>query len=186
MTARNPFGADGTWRVDPEHSSIEFRVRHLMIESVRGRFLDFDGTIESGEAPLVVATIQASSLQTNHEERDAHLRSPDFLDVDRHPEIRFESTSIDLAVDGAVTLAGDLTIKEVTRPFELVGAYQGSRTGLDGLTRIAFDLRGELNRLDYGLNWNRMLEAGGILVGNTVELLLDVAAVRQVAVEQAA
>jgi polyisoprenoid-binding protein YceI len=178
--------ANETWRVDPAHSAIEFRVKHLMIESVKGRFLDFDGAIEAGETPSMVGTIRAASLDTHHQERDSHLRSQDFFDVERHPEIRFGSRSVDLAEDGSLTVAGDLTIKEITRPIELAGMLKGTGVGLDGQERIAFELYGELNRLDYGLSWNRLLETGGILVGDTVELALDVAAVRDRALERAA
>jgi polyisoprenoid-binding protein YceI len=178
--------AGGTWRVDRAHSVVGFRVNHLMIETVVGRFRDFDGVIEAGETPSVTGSIRAKSLETDHPERDAHLRSPDFFDVERYPEIRFASREVDLAADGTVLVAGNLTIKEVTRPIELSGVFRGAAAGLDGGERIAFDLRGELNRIEYGLTWNRMLETGGILVGNGVELALGIAAVRDVAVELAA
>jgi len=186
MQPASPLAADGTWFVDPEHSSVEFRVKHLMIESVRGRFLEYTGTVETGEEPRIAGTIRSASLETHHPERDEHLRSPDFFDVERHPEIAFASTSLELGGDGTLALAGNLTIKGITRPIELTGAYSGCGIDLDGHERIGFELRGELDRLDYGLTWNRMLEAGGILVGNAVEVTLDVAAVRQVAVERAA
>jgi polyisoprenoid-binding protein YceI len=142
MQAASQFAADGTWLVDPEHSSIEFRVRHLMVESVRGRFLEFTGAVETGEEPRIAGTIRAASLETHHRERDEHLRSPDFLDVDRHPEIAFASTNVELGDDGTLVLVGNLTIKGITRPIELTGA--------------------------------------------DVEMTLDVAAVRQLAVERAA
>jgi polyisoprenoid-binding protein YceI len=177
---------NGMWRVDPAHSSIEFRVRHLMIESVKGRFLDFDGAIEAGQAPSIVGSIRVASLNTHHRERDLHLCSSDFFDAERHPEMSFSSTRIDLAEDGSLDVAGELTIKEVTRPVQLSGMFHGVGVGVDGSERIAFELRGELNRLDYDLTWNRLIETGGIMVGNTVELALDVAAVRDVAVERAA
>jgi len=186
MSAPTPLRADGTWGVDPEHSSIEFRVRHLMIEAVKGRFLDFEGGLETGEAPQIAGRVRAASLETHHQERDEHLRSADFFDVERHPEIVFVSSKVDVTDDGSLLLAGGLTIKGITRPVEFAGAYRGAGIGLDGRERIGFELRGKLDRLDYGLSWNRTLEAGGILVGNTVELTLAVAAVRRVAVEQAA
>ena len=178
--------AAGKWRVDRAQSVIGFRVEHLMIETVVGRFRDFDGMIDTGETPSITGSIRAASLETGHPERDAHLRSFDFFDVERYPELLFASTDVAIRADGALTVVGDLTIKGITRPIELRGVSRGAGNGLDGVERIAFDLRGELDRVDYGLTWNRALEAGGILVGNVVELALGVAAVRDIAVELAA
>src|SRR2546422_8423411 len=107
------------WRVDPDHSAVEFRVKHLMIETVKGRFLDFDGAIEVGEQPSLVGLVRVASLDTHHAERDAHLRSPDFFDAERHPEIVFASTKVELDDDSSLAVAGDLTIKGITRPIEL-------------------------------------------------------------------
>jgi polyisoprenoid-binding protein YceI len=176
---------EGTWRIDPSHSTLGFRVRHLMFESVRGRFLDFDGAIEAGDDVSIVGAVRAASVETHQPERDAHLRSPDFLDVERHPEIVFASSSVALFDDGSAVVLGDLTIKGVERPVALAGTYDGG-TGIDGGERIAFELRGELNRLDFGLTWNRLLDTGGLVVGNTVELVLDVAAARELSLERAA
>jgi len=167
------------WRVDPDHSAVEFRVKHLMIETVKGRFLDFDGAIEVGEQPSLVGLVRVASLDTHHAERDAHLRSPDFFDAERHPEIVFASTKVELDDDSSLAVAGDLTIKGITRPIELDGTFQGAGVDLDGRERIGFELRGELERHDFGLTWNRLLETGGVLVGDTVQLALDVAAVRE-------
>jgi polyisoprenoid-binding protein YceI len=178
--------ATGRWRVDRAHSVVGFRVRHLMIETVVGRFHDFDGVIDVRETPSIVGRIRAASLETDHPERDAHLRSADFFDVERYPELLFASSEIDFSAGGPLVVAGDLTIREVTRPIKLVGLFRGVGAGLDGGERIALDLRGELNRLDYGLTWNRMLETGGFLVGKVVELAVGVAAIRDVAVELAA
>lgn len=186
ITSPEQLRVNGKWHIDPVHSSIAFRVRHLMIESVRGRFLDFDGAIEAGLTPSIVGSIRVASLDTHHDERDSHLRSADFFDVERHPEMLFGSTSVELAEDGSLDVVGDLTIKGITRPVQLEGMFHGSGVGIDGNERIAFELRGELNRLDYDLSWNRLIERRGIMVGNTVELALDVAAVRDVAVERAA
>src|SRR5207237_4873586 len=137
VTTPEQFRTHGTWRVDPAHSTIEFRVKHLMIESVTGRFLDFDGAIEAGAAPSIVGSIRAASLDTHHDERDSHLRSADFFDVERHPEIVFGSTAVELADDGSLDIAGRLTIKEITRPIRLAGTYRGAIVGLDGAERIA-------------------------------------------------
>jgi len=178
--------AAGTWRVDRTHSVVGFRVKHLMIETVAGRFHGFDGLIDGGEKPSIVGSVRPGSLDTGHPERDRHLRSPDFFDVDRYPEILFVSSEVYFRVDGLLVVAADLTIKALTRPIELLGVFRGGGVGLDGSERIAFDLRGQLDRADYGLTWNRVLETGGFLVGNTVELQIGVAAVRDVAVELAA
>lgn len=171
--------AAGSWQVDPAHSVVEFRVRHMMIATVKGRFRDFDGAIVSGEAPSVAGSIRVGSLETLDARRDEHLRSPDFFDVERFPEITFEASAIELNGDGERFLVpGELTIKDVTRPVLLDGLFHGAGVHPDGGERIAFALRGELDRTDFGLVWNRALETGGMLVGNTVELALDVSAVR--------
>lgn len=176
----------GNWRVDRAHSVVGFRVKHLLIKTVVGRFRDFDGVIDLGETPSIVGSIRAASVETDRPERDRRLRRPDFFDVERYAELRFASREIDFGAGGTLVVAGDLTIKDVTRPIELAGVFRGVGAGSDGTERAAFDLRGELSRLEYGLTWNRMLETGGVLVGNAVELALGVAAVRDVGPELAA
>ena len=171
--------ATGSWQVDPVHSVVEFRVRHMMIATVKGRFRDFDGAIVSGEVPSVAGSIRVGSLETLDGRRDEHLRSPDFFDVERFPEITFEANGIQFNGDGKhFLLPGELTIKEVTRPVLLDGVFNGAGVHPDGGERIAFALRGELDRTDFGLVWNRAIDTGGVLVGNTVELALDVSAVK--------
>ena len=171
--------ASGTWQVDPAHSALEFRVRHMVIETVKGRFRDFDGTIVVGEASSVSGSVRVASLDTLHDERDEHLRSSDFFDVERHPEIGFVAEGLERAGrNGSVLLPGELTIKGVTRPITLEGELRGSGLDLEGKERIALALRGQLDRSDFGLVWNRVLETGGLLVGNAVELVLDLSAVR--------
>jgi polyisoprenoid-binding protein YceI len=126
-----------------------------------------------------VGSIRVASLETLDARRDEHLRSPDFFDVERFPEIAFEADDIVLNGDGKSFLVpGELTIKDVTRPVLLDGAFRGAGVHPDGGERIAFALRGELDRTDFGLAWNRAIETGGVLVGNAVELALDVSAVR--------
>jgi polyisoprenoid-binding protein YceI len=177
--AKEQLLSTGSWSVDPAHSTIEFRVKHMMIQTVRGRFRDFDGAIVAGAEPAVAGSIRVSSLETMHEERDAHLRSPDFFDAERHPEISFHASGMQFnGDDGRFALPGELTIKGVTRPITLDGELHGTVIGPDGSERIALALRGRLDRSDYGLVWNRVLETGGMLVGDTVDLVLDVAAVR--------
>ena len=186
LATKEQLSTNGIWRVDPEHSSIEFQVRHRVIETVKGRFLDFDGVVDPGEVPRMAGSIRVASLDTHHAERDEHLRSRDFFDVERFPEMGFVSTSVELSDDGALIVLGVLMIKRIARPIQLIGTFRGREVGLDGRERIAFELRGSLNRQDYGLTWNRLLESGGLLVGNTIELALDVAAHSEVTLERAA
>jgi polyisoprenoid-binding protein YceI len=170
---------NGSWQVDPAHSAVEFRVRHLMIATIKGRFRDFDGAIVPGEAPTVAGSIRVASVDTFDEQRDEYLRSPDFFDVERYPEITFRSSAIQLnGDDRRFVVGGELTMKEVTRPVMLDGVFRGAAPQPDDGERIALELRGELDRTDFGLSWNRALETGGVLFGNAVELALDVSAVR--------
>jgi polyisoprenoid-binding protein YceI len=169
----------GPWQIDPVHTVVEFRVRHMMIATVKGRFRDFDGAIVPNEVPSVAGTIRVGSLETLDARRDEHLCSPEFFDVERYPEMTFESNEIRLnGDDRAFLVPGELTIKGVTRPIALDGEFRGSVVHPDGGERVAFALRGELDRADFGLVWNQALETGGMFVGNTVELSLDVSAVR--------
>jgi polyisoprenoid-binding protein YceI len=169
----------GSWSVEPADSTIEFRVKNMMIHTVRGRFRDFDGAIVSGDQPSVSGTIRVASLETLHEERDAHLRSPDFFDVERYPEISFRGSPLQFNGDRRhFALPGELTIKGVTRPITLDGELRGIISGDDRSPRVALALRAQIDRSEYGLVWNRVLETGGVLVGDTVDLVLDIAAVR--------
>jgi polyisoprenoid-binding protein YceI len=171
--------SSGAWAVDTAHSTIEFRVRHMMIQTVRGRFRDFGGVVVAGDEPSVHGTIKVASLETLNAERDAHLRSADFFDVERYPEISFYAGGLQFDGDDAhVSLPGELTIKGVTRPIALEGGLSAAITGNDRVRRVALTLHGELDRSDYGLVWNRLLETGGVLVGDLVELMLDIALYR--------
>ena len=178
-SAREQLLSSGLWSVDPAHSTVEFRVKHMMIQTVHGRFRDFEGTIVAGDDPSVSGSIKVVSLETLNDERDAHLRSPDFFDVEHFPEISFHSVAMHFDRDGRhFALPGELTIKGVARPILLDGELRGSVSEDEYGERLALALRGQLDRSDYGLVWNRMLETGGVLVGNIVDLTLDVAAVR--------
>ena len=177
--AKEQLLSSGSWFVDPAHSTVEFRVKHMVIQTVRGRFRDFDGAIVAGDKPSVSGSIRVASLETLQEARDAHLRSPDFFDVERYPEIGFHADGIQFNGDDThFSLSGELTIKGVTRPIDLDGELHGIVVDADGRERIALALRGQLDRSDYGLVWNRALETGNVLVGDTVDLVLDVAAIR--------
>ena len=171
----------GTWRVDPSHSSVGFSVRHMMIATVRGRFAEFDGTLEIDESGTARAygVAKAASIDTGEDNRDAHLRSPDFLDAESYPELRFESRSIESLGEGRFSVAGDLTIRGVTRPVELEARIQGTGSDPGGNERVALAVHGEINRRKFGLTWNRPLETGGVLVADEVELALDISAVRE-------
>ena len=177
--AKEELLSTGAWSVDPAHSTIEFRVKHMMIQTVRGRFRDFEGAILGGDEPSISGSIRVASLETLQEDRDAHLRSADFFDAEQYPEIAFEAAEMQFNRDDRhFGLAGDLTIKGVTRPIVLDGVLHGVVADGDGRERVALSLRGQLDRSDYGLVWNRVLETGGVLVGETVDLVLDVVAVR--------
>jgi polyisoprenoid-binding protein YceI len=172
--------ATGAWLVDPEHSTVEFRVKHMVIATVRGRFREFVGGIVADSIPAVSASIAAASLETFSDERDDHLRSDDFFDVDRYPEIVFASRD-GLQFQGRpdhFVLPGDLTLKGFTHPVRLAGRIVGRGLDTDSRERIALVADGEIDRNDFGLVWNRRVETGGLLVGNRVELVLDLAAVR--------
>jgi polyisoprenoid-binding protein YceI len=172
--------ATGAWLVDPEHSTVEFRVKHMVIATVHGRFREFVGGVVADSIPSASASIAAASFETFCDERDAHLRSSDFFDVERYPEIVFASHD-GLRFEGEqerFTLPGDLTIRGVTRPVELAGRIVGRGLDTDGHERIGLVLGGEIDRTEFGLVWNRRLETGELLVGNRVELAFDLAAVR--------
>jgi polyisoprenoid-binding protein YceI len=166
-----------TWKFDPAHTSIEFVAKHMMITNVKGHFTSFDGEIvEQGEDPLTAVvdfTIQADSLTTGNEQRDGHLRSPDFLDAAAHPTIAFKSTKVESRGGDRYAFTGDLTIRGVTRPVELDVSLEGKATSMQGKKLYAFNATTSFNRKDFGLNWNVALEAGGWLVGEQVKINID-------------
>lgn len=170
-----------TYQIDTAHSTIEFSIRHLMIAKVRGRFTDFAGTLELDDSNLASSTVKAeiktASITTANDQRDTHLRSPDFFDVEQFPLITFESKRIEQRGDDLV-LTGALTIRDITQEVSLSVENLGTAADPWGNQRVAFAARGSLDRKTFGLNWNQVLEAGGFLVGDKVELSLDVQAVR--------
>lgn len=175
-----------TWNIDPVHTQVEVAVKHMMITTVRGRFPDVRGTItvdeEDPESSGVEVTIDAAGIDTRNEDRDAHLRSEDFLDVEEHPEITFRSTRIEGAHDKPgepFRVVGDLTIRGETREVVLDATYEGTGEDPWGGTRVGFSASTEIDRRDFGLRWNQALETGGVLVANTVKIELEVQAVRQ-------
>jgi polyisoprenoid-binding protein YceI len=171
----------GTWHVDPAHSSIEFEIKHMMIATVRGRFTEFEGTVVAAEDiadSRAYGLVKTASIDTNDRSRDEHLRSPDFFDVERYPEIRFESTRIQPAGGRGYDVFGRLTIKDVTREVQLESTVEGADRDPWGNDRVGIRARGTINRKDFGLTWQRALESGGFLVGEDVRLLIDLSAVR--------
>jgi len=172
--------APGVYNVDPSHSTVAFSARHLMVSKVRGRFTEFTGTITIAEDPLdssVEAVAQVASLTTNDEQRDGHLKSGDFLDVENYPTITFRSTSVRKEGSDYVLVA-DVTIKDVTKSVEFELEYEGTEKDPWGGTRIGFSAEAEINRKDFGMEWNVVLETGGLLVGDKVKLTIDVEAVK--------
>jgi len=168
-----------TWKLDPAHSAAEFKVKHMMISNVKGRFTGLNGTLLEDPADparsSVVASIDVSSISTHDEQRDAHLKSADFFDAEKYPTMTFKSTRVERKSDGEHRVTGDLTLHGVTKPvtFEVEGASAPAKDPW-GNTRIGLSATGKINRKDFGLNWNSALETGGILVGEDVHITLDV------------
>jgi polyisoprenoid-binding protein YceI len=172
----------GTWTVDPSHSTIGFSVKHLGIATVRGEFNDFAGALEIGDdlsTARAYGTVAAASVDTKEAQRDDHLRSADFFDAERFPELRFESTSIEPAGDERFRITGELTLHGVTRELVLDAVVQGSETDPWGNERVALEVSGSLSRGDYGMKFNQALGSGNVLVGDRVALALDISAIRQ-------
>ena len=173
--------APGRYTIDASHSTVEALARHLMVSTVRGRFAAFSGTIEVAERleqSRAEAAIDAASVDTKDAQRDEHLRSPDFLDVERFPTLRFASTGVERVDDASWKVNGDLTIRDVTRAVALDVAFLGAATDPWGNERIAFTATTELDREAFGMTWNQALEAGGVLVGKTLKVEVEIQAVK--------
>lgn len=178
-TLATPQTTTTTWSIDPTHSTAEFKVKHMMISSVKGHFAKVAGTLTLDESELlrsrVEAVIEASSLETRDAQRDAHLKSADFFHVEQFPTLSFRSTRITVVRDGELEVEGDLTIRGVTRNvvFSVEGPTPPARDPW-GNTRIGLSASAKINRKDFGLTWNAALETGGFLVGDEVTISLDV------------
>ncbi|MEV8475164.1 YceI family protein [Streptomyces sp. NPDC051173] len=171
----------GTWKVDPGHAEVGFLGRHFMLTKVRGRFTGVEASVEIGERPeesRVTAVIDMASVDSGDRTRDDHLRSGDFFDVEKHPKATFASTSVTWQ-GGKGTMAGDLTIKGVTRSVTLDVDYLGYARDPWNNDRAIFSAHGKVNREDWGLTWNMALEAGGILVSKEIELTLEIETIRE-------
>ncbi len=174
------------WTIDPAHSHVEFSVKHMMFATVRGRFSEMEAALhlddEQPERSSVEVRIDASSIDTRVGDRDAHLRSADFLDVEGHPHITFRSRSVRGAFTepgGRFQVEGDLTIRGVTKPVTLDATYQGTGTDPWGGTRSGFSATTSIDRRDFGLTWNQALEAGGVLVGNEIKIEIQLEVVQE-------
>jgi polyisoprenoid-binding protein YceI len=177
-----PDTVTGTYTVDPTHSRIGFVARHAMVTKVRGSFNEFEGSgyfdAEHPENSRLELTIQAASIDTRNADRDGHLRSNDFFDMENHPEIRFASTAVEKVDDGEYRVTGDLTIKGVTKPVTVDFEYTGAAVDPFGNHRIGLEGKTTVNRKDWGVSWNAALEAGGVLVSEKVTLEFEVSAIR--------
>jgi len=177
------------WNIDATHSGINFSIRHMVVSKVRGRFAKYAGTLELDDDDLsrsvVEATIDASSIDTGTPQRDEHLRSADFFDAERFPELRFRSKRIEKVGDDRYRVLGELTIRDVTREVSLDVEHGGRAKDPWGNERAGFVAKTTLDRKDFGLAWNQALEAGGVLVGDRVDIELEVQAVRAGAVRAA-
>jgi polyisoprenoid-binding protein YceI len=176
-----PKPAVGTWTLDPAHTTAGFVARYLMLTKVRGKFERLSGEIHVAEKPedsWVKVTIDAASINTHHPERDAHLRSDDFLAVETYPTIEFKSTEVEVLGDSTLRVTGDLTIRDRSRQVVLDVEYLGLTGDPWGRTRAVFAGTTEIDRTAFGANWNLALESGGVLVGKQVQIELDVQALQ--------
>ena len=171
------------WVIDPAHTEVNFTVRHMMISNVRGQFQKLSGTIEFDEANPAATTvdvqIEAASVNTKEEKRDAHLKSPDFFDAAQYPYLIFKSRRVEVTDASHARLTGDLTIRDVTKEVALEVEYNGSAKSPWGTINAGFSAKTSLNRKDWGLTWNVALETGGILVGDQVNISIELEIVKQ-------
>jgi polyisoprenoid-binding protein YceI len=172
-----------SWIIDPAHSHLQFTVRHMMIAKVRGTFDQFNGFIDydpnNPAETNVQVTVDVDSVYTREDKRDAHLRSPDFFDVESFPHMTFRSTRVEPAGEGQGMLYGDLTIKDKTNEIVLEVNYEGMAKSPWGTTSVGFSASGKINRKEWSLNWNQALETGGWLVGDEIKIDIEVELVKQ-------
>lgn len=172
-----------TWKIDPAHSEIEFKVKHLMITNVTGHFATYDATVEAAKDDFSDAKVtfeaDVNSVSTKNTQRDEHLKSADFFDAANHSKINFTSTGVTKKDDENFVLNGDLTIRGNTRPVSLDVEYSGNTVDPWGQTKAGFELKGKINRKDFGLTWSATTEAGGLVVSDEVRLVLGVQLVKQ-------
>lgn len=170
----------GTWSLDPTHSEVGFAVKHMGIATVRGRFTAFDGTLTSGASGAVIeGTIQAASIETGVEDRDAHLRSDDFLRAESHPVIAYRATNLRQTGDDEFEAEGELIMAGMTHTVRLSGEVMGTETDPYGNDRVGLELRGALSRKEFGMTFNQMLGGGNALVGDKVKIVIDASLIKQ-------
>jgi polyisoprenoid-binding protein YceI len=181
MTTTAPSTLTGRYSIDPTHSRVGFVARHAMVTKVRGSFNEFEGSgyfdAENPAASRLELTIQAASIDTRNADRDAHLRSNDFFDMENHPEIRFVSTAVEQLDADSYRVTGDLTIKGITKPVTVDFEYTGTAVDPYGNQRVGLEGNTTVNRKDWGVSWNAALDAGGVLVGEKVVLEFEVSAI---------
>jgi polyisoprenoid-binding protein YceI len=168
---------NSNWAIDPTHSAVQFKAKHLVIATLTGRFNDISGTMDAGdnfENASFSFEANVNSVSTNDEKRDAHLKSVDFFDAEKFPKLTFTSTKFFKTGDDKFELAGNLTIREVTKPLSLKVKYGGSAIDPWGNTKAGFELKGKINRKDFGLVWNATIESGGVLVSEEVRLIANI------------
>jgi len=172
-----------TYKFDPAHSEVAFKVRHLMISTVTGSFSKFDATLTADKEDFTDAKVtfeaDTDSVTTHNEQRDGHLKADDFFNVAKFPKLTFESTSITKKNDEDYTVAGNLTIRDVTKPVTLDVTYNGSMIDPWGQTKVGFEINGKINRKDFGLVWNAVTETGGFLLNDDVKLHVQVQFIKQ-------
>jgi len=171
------------WVLDPSHSELGFKIRHLMISNVSGTFKNFQVEVESEEEDFSTAQISVtadmSSISTNNEQRDAHLRNADFFEVDKHPELQFKSTRVEKADTDAYTVFGNLTLKSITKPVVLNVEFNGLTKDPWGGERAGFLVTGKINRSEWGVNFNGALETGGVMLGEEVKITGEIQLLKQ-------
>ena len=172
-----------SWQIDPAHSQIQFSARHMMISNVRGRFESFTGSVEFDEIDptrsRVEVEIDAASINTREPQRDGHLKSPDFLNAEQYPYLRFKSTRVEKVDDTHGRIVGDLTIRDMTQQVVLNVEYAGQAKSPWGTVSAGFSATAKINRKDWGLTWNAALETGGVLVGDEITINLELEIVKQ-------
>ncbi|MGD6779444.1 MULTISPECIES: YceI family protein [Bacillaceae] len=174
--------AKTVWNVDKSHSTVDFSVKHMMFATVKGGFQEYDATIVADPTDLTTAdiefTVDVASIDTRSSDRDAHLRSADFFDVDNHPKMTFKATSIEKTDDNEYNVTGDLTLRGTTKPETFSVVFEGTGQDPWGNEKAGFAVEGKLKRSDYGLTWNAPLEAGGVLVGDQIKIALQLQAAK--------
>ncbi|WP_296136407.1 YceI family protein [uncultured Tessaracoccus sp.] len=168
----------GTFVLDPTHTTISFVTRHAMVTKVRGSFEEFEGQAVVGDDPHLEVTVQVASVNTRNDDRDKHLRTSDFFDVEQYPTMKFVANEYEIK-DDVVEITGDLTIKDVTKRITIPFEYQGEATDVYGNKRVGLEGGIQVKRSDYGLTWNAALETGGVMVSDKVNLEFDVSAIQQ-------